>query len=65
MVGINEEAKALRTGANLPLPDLMPIDFLSIGNQPRKVRLEDEQESNESTASDDKRELVGAGVEND
>lgn len=64
MVRINEEAKALRKNANLPLPDLMPIDFLSVGNQPRKVRVELEA-SNESTATEDKRELVGAGVEND
>ena len=64
MVRINEEAKALRKNANLPLPDLMPIDFLSVGNQPRKLRVELE-ESNESTATEDKRELVGAGVDNE
>lgn len=65
MVGINEEAKALRTGANLPLPDLMPVDFLSIGNQPRKVTPEQEDELNESTATDNEPQLVGAGVENE
>ena len=65
MVGINEEAKALRTGAHLPLPELMPVDFHSIGNQPRKVVLDDEEESNESTANQNKPELVGAGVGNE
>lgn len=63
MVGINEEAKALRTGANLPLPDLMPIDFLSIGKPPRKPVLEDEEESRKSEATVGQPEMVGAGVE--
>ena len=65
MVRINEEAKALRKNANLPLPDLMPIDFLSMGKQPRKVRVELEEAAMESTANEDKPELVGAGVENE
>jgi nitrate/nitrite transport system ATP-binding protein len=65
MVGINEEAKALRTGANLPLPDLMPVDFLSIGNQPRKVISDIQEETLQSEASGNAPELVGAGVENE
>lgn len=64
MVQINEEAKALRKNANLPLPDLMPVDFLSVGNQPRKPKASFE-ESNESSTTESEPELVGAGVENE
>ena len=35
MIGINEEAKKVRTSADLPLPDLMPIDFNSHVRKPR------------------------------
>ena len=39
MVDINEEAKALRKGANLPLPNLMPVDFFLLVINPEKKRL--------------------------
>ena len=35
MIGINEEAKKVRTSADLRLPDLMPIDFNSHVRKPR------------------------------
>jgi hypothetical protein len=35
MIGINEEAKKLRISAELPLPDLMPIDFNHHERKPR------------------------------
>ena len=35
MIGINEEAKALRTESNVSLPDLMPIDFNTLERKPR------------------------------
>jgi nitrate/nitrite transport system ATP-binding protein len=67
MVGINEEAKALRKGANLPLPDLMPVDFLSIGNQPRKESLDAAVETGivDAVAEDNVPVLVATGGENE
>lgn len=66
MVGINEEAKALRTVANLPLPQLMPVDFLSVGNQPRKESLETDSDAVVPVIdSQDTRELVSAGADHE
>jgi len=36
MIGINKEAKELRTVADVRLPDLMPVDFNRVGRKPRK-----------------------------
>ena len=66
MVDINEEAKALRKGANLPLPSLMPIDFLSIGNQPRKESIETESDAVVPMLDgEDAPELVTAGAKDE
>ena len=66
MVDINEEAKALRKGASLTLPDLMPIDFLSVGNQPRKEIAQSETTFEASdTQAEDSRELVTSGADNE
>jgi len=65
MVGINEEAKALRTGANLPLPELMPVDFLSIGNQPRKESIDDSVGVIPQPIPEETPALVGVGGENE
>ena len=66
MVDINEEAKALRKGANLPLPSLMPIDFLSIGNQPRKESINIESDAVVPIFdAEDTPELVTAGAKDE
>lgn len=36
MIGINKQAKELNVAKELTLPDLMPIDFHQVGNQPRR-----------------------------
>ena len=54
MIGINEEAKALRSSNTIELPDLMPIDFNTLDKKPR---------ARKKTQSDSglELELVGVG----
>jgi len=61
MIGINEEAKKLRITADLPLPNLMPIDFNSHDRQPRTEKTTEfiETDAVEVSQPND-RELVGA-----
>ena len=65
MIGINEGAKKLRTSNELPLPDLMPIDFNSIDRKPRAVTVDspaDTPEVNQETSQEEP-ELIGANDE--
>jgi len=64
MVGINEEAKKLRVSADLPLPDLMPIDFNSHERKPRVIETHEPVEAKSSTVAEaEAHELVGAADE--
>jgi nitrate/nitrite transport system ATP-binding protein len=64
MVGINEEAKKLRVSADLPLPDLMPIDFNSYDRKPRLAEdLSVTTSESTSVAKTENHELVGAADE--
>ena len=64
MIGINEEAKKVRVSADLPLPDLMPIDFNSHERKPRVANpAEFVDSSSMEVAEINDRELVGAADE--
>jgi nitrate/nitrite transport system ATP-binding protein len=64
MIGINEEAKKLRVSAELPLPDLMPVDFNSLEQKPR-VAMTPDLKPGEGISNQDAEdhELVGAANE--
>lgn len=64
MIGINEEAKKIRVSADLPLPDLMPIDFNSHDRKPRVAQTIDTVDPDSQQVSEvEERELVGASDE--
>lgn len=65
MIQINKEAAELRVASDIRLPDLMPIDFNTVGNQPRSRSGSDTSDDNSpvSTFEDAvEQELVATGA---
>ena len=68
MIGINEEAKALRTETSISLPDLMPVDFNTIERKPRsRDRSGDVEHADRpyDRGSEAEPELISAGADSE
>ena len=68
MIGINEEAKALRTESSISLPDLMPVDFNTIERKPRsRDRSGDVEHADRpyDRSSEAEPELISAGADSE